>query len=1146
MNDLPDPHFLALLQVHRLLDANTVAQLRATQAQWAVQGRAVSLFQLAAHHRLLPPHVLQGLLQASGQAPAQQPPVQQPPAQPGPEQGEVPSDPDTKPPARRSAASRLGAGRSNQRNKPVGRRASQRMAPQRSGSLLPLYLGTVMIGGLVAVLGWRVLAPAPEQVAVEPTAKAGGPASAASTTELDDSGADSNPDTSAEGSEGDDRPGEQPEADDPPQADDPSPEPEPARDPEVAAALKRADETYDAVWEVLQAGKGEEGEAMMLASLGELERLAPDSPQRGKLLFKLADLYWRLSRDPECKRVFGEGLEVFANNPDREVAELARSVALNQFQAGYLKLGLEYLQPVVEVCAPVFNRYEVSALHTERFNALIRLGDFQRARSALEDAKRIGLTDERTDEARRTRYHVLRAEAEFYHRTGLAELAGQAYAKAWKWVDYAWPEGGMARLHENTQYAGVLLQLGQLDRARELLDEARVRLEGLPPGSERDGALSSVHTMLGGVETAAGNHQRAFGFYRQCLAHRREVGRVSAQLLSNTANSAAETGRYEEAVALWCEGLSLVDPSLPTPSVATMHLNLGRALCDMKRVDEGLESMLRAQLVEMDALDRLVRSLTPAERLQALQDQALLIGYWITLAGPARPRDPGYVYGGVYRLGGYVDRASAVLRHGLRRDPGYRGRVLRLAQADAALGDLVYSQPPDPKQHAAWKRAVDQARATRDRLSVELTAKAGRWAPGQQRLRSSVEDLRAQLKPGEVLVHYVRWFDRYVAFVVKPNAKVLGVILERAEVVEAACARFHALAKEAPESREAAAALGRAGSELHALIWKRLQDAVGEATFVYVVPDGPLATVPFAALPGKRPGSVLYEDHPLGFLAHPQDLLPWPDAPPPGVGALAVGGVDYDRAATKTPEGLLEVPEPRRITLQEAMHKAPAGMQFGPLQGTLPEARACLTYYHEATKQDEIYLLQGPFATEAHLRRYAPGRRLLHLSTHGFVRLDLAEVTQGGARLDPLLLTGLALAGCNRTEGGGGDDGILTAHEAAQLNLGGVELVILSACQTAQGSARAGEAVIGLTSAFREAGATSVVSSLWPVSDQATVMLMERFYRLVLVEGVPPPVALQQASLALRAFEVEHEGKKVRPFAAPCYWAAFVSYGPFR
>ena len=88
--------------------------------------------------------------------------------------------------------------------------------------------------------------------------------------------------------------------------------------------------------------------------------------------------------------------------------------------------------------------------------------------------------------------------------------------------------------------------------------------------------------------------------------------------------------------------------------------------------------------------------------------------------------------------------------------------------------------------------------------------------------------------------------------------------------------------------------------------------------------------------------------------------------------------------------------------------------------------------------------------------------------------------------------------------------------------------------------------MIGLTSAFREAGATTVVSSLWPVSDQGTALFMKRYYHRVLQAKAPPPRALQPPALDLRALGVEHEGKRVRPFAAPTYWAAFVSYRPFR
>ena len=87
---------------------------------------------------------------------------------------------------------------------------------------------------------------------------------------------------------------------------------------------------------------------------------------------------------------------------------------------------------------------------------------------------------------------------------------------------------------------------------------------------------------------------------------------------------------------------------------------------------------------------------------------------------------------------------------------------------------------------------------------------------------------------------------------------------------------------------------------------------------------------------------------------------------------------------------------------------------------------------------------------------------------------------------DPMNLAGLAFAGANPREGGHGDDGILTAAEASYLDLDGVDLVVLSACETALGKAESGEGVIGLVQGFQMAGAKRVIASLWQVDDEAT------------------------------------------------------------
>ena len=98
-----------------------------------------------------------------------------------------------------------------------------------------------------------------------------------------------------------------------------------------------------------------------------------------------------------------------------------------------------------------------------------------------------------------------------------------------------------------------------------------------------------------------------------------------------------------------------------------------------------------------------------------------------------------------------------------------------------------------------------------------------------------------------------------------------------------------------------------------------------------------------------------------------------------------------------------------------------------------------------------------------------------------------------------MLRSGLYFAGADRTLSGtptavGLDNGILTAMEAANLNLSGTELVVLSACNTGQGDLRAGEGVFGLRRALQEAGARAVLMSMWSVPDKETTELMQRFY----------------------------------------------------
>jgi CHAT domain-containing protein len=151
-------------------------------------------------------------------------------------------------------------------------------------------------------------------------------------------------------------------------------------------------------------------------------------------------------------------------------------------------------------------------------------------------------------------------------------------------------------------------------------------------------------------------------------------------------------------------------------------------------------------------------------------------------------------------------------------------------------------------------------------------------------------------------------------------------------------------------------------------------------------------------------------------------------------------------------------------------------------------------------------------ASEARLLAQAPPPRVLHLATHGFYHAPTKPLHR------PLVLAGVALAGANAALQDGRRDGILYAIEE-DLNLEGTELVVLSACETAQGQIEYGEGVSGLVRASRTAGARNVLVTFKPVSDQGASAFMRRFYHYWLAQqGRSDPAA------ALRAAQLEAIG----------------------
>jgi CHAT domain-containing protein len=332
-------------------------------------------------------------------------------------------------------------------------------------------------------------------------------------------------------------------------------------------------------------------------------------------------------------------------------------------------------------------------------------------------------------------------------------------------------------------------------------------------------------------------------------------------------------------------------------------------------------------------------------------------------------------------------------------------------------------------------------------------------------------------------------------------------------------------------------------------LWDPIARHLQGARRVFVVPDGVVHRVNFAALPDAG-GRYLADSGPLVHrLAAERDLLPVDEAP--GSGLLALGGADFDRASDGgTPWlAVADVGSRARSTVADSLR-----VRFDPLPQTAAEVADVATLWR-AAGSGEVVERTGAEASEAAFKTLAPTRRVLHVATHGFAlgrpSNGAAIGTRGiggvgaGERAAPrratALLPGLALAGANVPQPRDEEDGFLTAEEITSLDLTGAEWAVLSACETGLGDPDAAEAVQGLHRSFRRAGVRTVIMSLWMVDDQATRAWMQSLYAARLERKADTATAVQAATRASLA-DRRARGLDTHPFR----WAAFIASGDWR
>jgi CHAT domain-containing protein len=480
-----------------------------------------------------------------------------------------------------------------------------------------------------------------------------------------------------------------------------------------------------------------------------------------------------------------------------------------------------------------------------------------------------------------------------------------------------------------------------------------------------------------------------------------------------------------------------------------------------------------------------------------------------------------------------ASRNEAVLR-----EASLQPLVSRLVRARERLANLSVRGPADEPPER-YRVLLEQAALEREQIERELAQRSLPFREARARATAGLAEITAALDERDALLGYAVYGEpaAYLAYALRRGwAPVIRKVGSASEVSTLVREWRQAVLFEAQAAgRSPSLSLAgqeRAGAALRRRIWDPLAAILRGARRVHVVPDGVLHLINLAALPAGG-GRYLVETAPvLHVLSSERDLLE--PGGTLGAGLLAVGAPAYDDSSG------LDGGETR-----VAYRGAPvscAALEFGALEQTRSEAEEVASLWRSSGTGEDTLLLRDAAASEGAFKRAAPGRRILHLATHGFFTGHecLGEGTAEGSG-NPLLRAGLAFAGANRREEAreSGDDGILTAEEVAALDLGGVEWAVLSACDTGVGDIQTGEGVLGLQRAFRIAGARNVILSLWPVEDRAGREWMAALYRHRLRDRLSTSEAVRRATLDVLESR-RSRGSSTHPF----YWAAFLATGP--
>ncbi len=696
--------------------------------------------------------------------------------------------------------------------------------------------------------------------------------------------------------------------------------------------------------------------------------------------------------------------------------------------------------------------------------------------------------------------------------------------------------GNLAAMHYSFGAYDEVLSLG--------LESLRINEEIYGPNHPQTamslGTVGSAHYAMGNGAAAAEVGERRLKINEQVLGLNHPHTALS---MTSLAAVYRFTGPFEAAIALDTRALSIMRDTLgPShPMTGRILRNMSNMFFFLGRHDEAL-----AKAREHYRVIRL-----NAENVFSFGSEQQRMAF---IAMPTM--NP---YSAFAMLDSTADLALALLQFkGSVLDSMTEDRARIEASANPRVAELYGRGRMLRAAHEAVEGSGDEAQARRRELAAEmdavhreLTQLVSGIGMGRRAFEIAVHDVTSALPEGTVLVEFLRWDhsdpkrdtyapgEHYGAMIYPSMAtgqEPKWVPLGPAAGLDEHITRYKSYVR----------AVGR-DEWLHGLYQAAMAPvlaALPDNTDTLILsPDGELNFVSFATLVDGN-GSFLSERFNLRYVSSGRDLvLGRARTADPSVLLAALGNPAFDLDIGPRDEPVrIASGGFRTLDMRELRN-----LNLTPLPGAEAEVRY-LGASAPGWGLDTVTYL-GEEATEGAVRELS-GPHILHLATHGFFlpdpesgpqqglfEMQMIQGTEqffprpeplsqqgsfkmaairmpGGSTLpgllgNPMHRSGLALAGAQNTfrawdEGvfpPADSDGILTADEVGLLDLDGTWLVVLSACDTGGGEARAGQGVLGLRRGFLYSGAQNLMLTLWPVDDAYTQRFMEEFYPRALKDG---------------------------------------------